>query len=582
VSLRRVLVVACAGAALASPASAAAAPTWHEVPMPVPAGGLFGTPVGLPGDLSFWAPNRGLMTVGGNNSVPEGIYSWDGAEWHQLSTVCGGAGDARIAWAGPDEFWTIARPSLPRTQLPGLGLCHFRDGAVVGSYSAPEASPDPYHEMDAAACLAPDNCWFGGVAGKDGSGQRVGAFHLHWNGTELRTVYGPQGRAVSDLLAQGGQLIESTLVGKEVGNHENPDLADPEAQPRLIHAVGGETFTNDPFVPADDADGGTELRALDGDAQTAWAVGGGAVSGPALPAGSGFFERPPLAARLVNGAWAELDPLTLTWPAEGPVERAIFADVAAVPGTNTAWAVVKPGDVFGEADSGQPFVARITPGSGGAGTANVEALQAQGQPAKGTAWRIACPTVADCWMATSRGYLYRWYDDAAVPAYQRDADPAFQGTITVRPNEAAEQTVPDEPPEDDSLSLAPPVDQDSGDDSDLPECKPLRSLVFKIKARARGRSHLVVQFRLRSAAKVGIVAKRGGRVVARSKARRLRAGRHAITLRVSTKRWPKKLSFKVSGDKRKRKPCRGGSGGGGGKGNNDNTVTTRARAADVR
>jgi hypothetical protein len=573
VTARRLLGLTVA-ALLATAAPAVAAPSWHAVQMPTPPGGLFPTPVGLPGDLKFWAPNRGLMTVGGNNSVAEGIYSWDGVEWHQLATVCGGGNDAKIAWAGPDEFWTIARPSLPRSQLTGIALCHFKDGAVVGSYSTPEASPDPYHEMMAATCLAPDNCWFGGVAGRDGSGQRVGAFHLHWTGSELHTVYDPQGRAVSDVLAFGGQLLESTFVGSRPGDRNAPELANPEDPPRLLHRIDGETFENDAFVPATHANSETEVWALDGDGQTAWAVGGGAISGPALT--DAFFERPPLAAHMsAGGAW---DELTLSFSGTPPAGTPTFGDVAAIPGTSSAWAAVRPDGAFAWSDDGQPTVAHITQ----TGATQYETLGADTDPDKGAAWRITCPAADDCWMVTGRGYLYRWYDDAAAPAYQRDPDPAFQGTITVRPNEAAEQSIPDEPPEDDSLSLAPPVDQDSGDDDDLPTCKALPSLVFKVKAKARGRSHLVVQFRLRSAAKVGIVARRGSRVVARTKPRRFRAGRHSLTLRVSPRRWPKKLSFKVSGDKRKRKPCKGGSGGGGGGGRNDNTVTTRWHAADPR
>ena len=60
-------------------------------------------------------PNRGLLAVEGNATVPPGLCAYDGAGWHQLSTVCGGPGrTTRIAWAGPREFWTITVPSQPR------------------------------------------------------------------------------------------------------------------------------------------------------------------------------------------------------------------------------------------------------------------------------------------------------------------------------------------------------------------------------------------------------------------------------------------------------------------------------------
>lgn len=555
-------------ALLAPPAFAQAAPSWQAVPMPVPPGGLFRTPVGVPGDLKFWAPNRGLMTVGGNNSVAEGIYYWDGVEWRQLATVCGGGNDARIAWAGPTEFWVIARPSLPRAQETGVALCRFKDGQVVASYSTPRSGePDPFHRMLAATCLGPNDCWFGGVGGRDGPGQRIGAFHLHWNGSTLRSVYGPQGRAVSDLLAHGGELFESTFVGREPGDRAAPDLRDPEDAPRLIHRVsGGDVFTNDHLVPTGEfSDGRTEIRALDSDGQTAWAVGGGAVSGPALI--DTFAERPPFAARLAGGAWSEL---TLSGP--DLTTTTVFGDVAAVPGTQMAWAAVREEGAVSaeEGEARQPVVFSLGP----TGETERFALEDESSPEKGAAWRVACPAANDCWLATARGYLYRWTDHAAPPAYARDTEPAFQGLITVRPNEAAEQPIPDDPPEDTSLLNAPPVELvPDGTQEELPPCTRLPSLVAGVKAKARGRTRLVVSFRLRRAARVGLVARRRGKVVARAKLRRLRPGRRSLTLRVSAKRWPTRLGFVVRGDRRPRRRCQGGGGG------DSNTVTVPTSAA---
>ena len=106
--------------------------------------------------------NKGRL-VEGNAVVPAGLFFWNGRAWGQLSTVCGGSGEAsRIAWAGPDEFWVITEPSEPRVGS-GLGLCHFKDGVVVGSYSTPLQSPDPFRPMDAAACNGPSDCWFAGI-----------------------------------------------------------------------------------------------------------------------------------------------------------------------------------------------------------------------------------------------------------------------------------------------------------------------------------------------------------------------------------------------------------------------------------
>ncbi len=107
---------------------------------PPPEGAAFKVPLGKPDDMEFYAPNEGLLSVEGNATIPDGLFFYNGRNWHQLATVCGGAGEAsRIAWAGPDEFWTITEPSEPRVGS-GLGLCHFKEGAVVGSYSTPPCS----------------------------------------------------------------------------------------------------------------------------------------------------------------------------------------------------------------------------------------------------------------------------------------------------------------------------------------------------------------------------------------------------------------------------------------------------------
>lgn len=547
--------------------NAEAAPTWQRIPMPIPPGGLYRTPLGLPGDLKFWSPNRGLMTVGGNNSVPEGIYYWDGVEWRQLATVCGGGEDARIAWAGPTEFWVIARPSLPRAQFTGLALCHFKDGAVVGSYSTPPSAIDPYHRMLAATCVSVNDCWFGGVGERDGTGQRIGAFHLHWDGAALRSVYGPQGRAVSDLLVHGGELFESTFVGRApLDRTTPPELAAPEDAPRLLHRITGESFTNDTFVPAGAfANGQTEIRALDSNGQQAWAVGGGAVSGTALT--DAFANRPPFAARLVNGAWTEL---TLT--GTGVTDDTIaLGDVASIPGTDTAWGAVRESGAIRqeEGEAGQPKLVKI----GATGASVLATLEADTAATKGAAWKVACPAANDCWLATALGYLYRWYDPAAPPSYPPDAEPAFQGLITVRPNEAAEQPIPDDPPEDTSQLNAPPVETPRDQrDENLPACKRPRALLYQISAKVRGRNRLVVRFRIRRPARIGLVGRRGKKVVARAKLRPMRPGRRSLSLKVRAERWPTGLRFVVKGDKPKRQRCRAGGG-------DSDTVTVPSSAA---
>jgi hypothetical protein len=389
--------------------------------------------------------------------------------------------------------------------------------------------------MLAAACNGPSDCWFGGVFGQDGAGRRSGAFHLHWDGTSLTSVYGPQGRAVSDLFVHGGTWWESTYVGPQPdGANGDATLRDPETVPALIHHINGDaTFTDDPFVPLA-RDGvptdGTELRALDGDATTAWAVGGGANPGGQPVA------RPPLVARLDGDGWHELqltgDPLP---------SSQVLTDVAAVPGTGSAWATLSDSN-GGTGEAAQPEVVHI----GADGAVTLEQLAGDADPSRGAARRVACPAANDCWLATARGYLYRL---TGAPSWTRDDDPAFQGTISQRPNEAAEQAIPDDPPQDDSGLVAPPVELQS---SATPvtgsgTCPAVKALITHVKVKVRGvrRLAIVLRFRLARTARVGLTAKRHGRLVGRVKARTLTHGTHALVLPVSRRRWPTKLTFVV-------------------------------------
>jgi hypothetical protein len=491
------------------------------------------------------------MTVAGNNSVPAGLYSWDGESWHQLSTVCGGGQNARIAWAGPTEFWTITTPSAGSV-VSGAGLCHYKDGAVVGSYSfynVPEFGTSV--PVNAATCRSANDCWFGGVGSLGENGTRPGAFHLHWDGSTLQSVTNGQGRGVSDMVTHRGAVLESTFVGVGASvQGQPPYLNRAEDAPALLHRVNGTSFANDPFLPAAPegvpADG-TELRSMDTDGTTAWAVGGGANSGPA--AANGFVHRTPVAVRK-NGdaAWQEV-PLS----GDLPTDR-WFGAVAAVPGTTEAWATVADSEVggsFASGEQGAPSVAHV----GADGAVAIDALDTNsGSAARGAATAVACPTAGDCWVATARGYLYRRTDRATYP---RDTDPAFQGTITIRPNEAAAQAISDDPPVDDSRLLAPPVVlPPAGEALPATDCPSPPALVTRVKASTKKLSKkqkrqtnakvtLVVRFRLARKAQVGLTATRGKKVVARAKARTFAPGTRQLTVSVRRKSFPKGIKFSL-------------------------------------
>ena len=140
-------------------------------------------------------------------------------------------------------------------------------------------------------------------------------------------------------------------------------------------------------------------------------------------------------------------------------------------------------------------------------------------------------------MATRAGWLFHWSDGAPLAV---DADPAFASLITFRPNESAAQFVPDRPPVDDSLLLAPPPVEVQ------PEATPPATRVKRVKPvvqnvrrpRLRGTT-LILRFRLDR----GPHACRSWRAGTAGSWRAPRCAgtrRAAVTLRVrlSRRRWP--------------------------------------------
>jgi hypothetical protein len=533
--IRRAVVALALWAGLAGGVARADAPRWRlEQPAPPP-GAPFQVALGNPGSLTFWAPNRGLLAVEGNSVVPRGILAWDGVGWHTLATVCGGPGDTmRIAWAGPTEFWTISEPSRPR-QGSGTALCHFKDGAVAGSYSTADNAADPYRQMNAAACNGPNDCWFGGLGSRDPTGTRVGAFHLHWDGSALRTVYNARsGRAVTDLVAVAGGFVETVAVGARRGSADAPDPRPLESQPLLLHRIAAGSFASDPFVPAAEADGGSELLAADSYDGRTWAVGGGAASGPEVPERGvdGVVPRPPLVAVSTGGeAFSELP---LTGAGFGSADR--FEDVAGVP--DGAWAALVPFADRGRTNA-KALVAKIDL----TGATTVTSLPLSGS-GRGSAARIAFPSATEGWMVTNAGWLFHYTDGTPLP---RDTDAAFAGPITARPNEAAEQFVPDSAPVDDSQLFAPPPVEVQQTATEAPEPEQLEALIKNLKKPKVNKKTLVLSmsFTVTRKAKIQLIARRNGRVVAKSKYKTYKRGKHTIRLKLSRKKWPTRLSFKT-------------------------------------
>ncbi len=572
--MKRLVAGVLIAAAIASAGTgvARAAGSWQlDQPAP-PAGAAFKVPLGTPDDLEFYAPNEGLLSVQGNAVVASGLFFWNGRSWHQLSTVCGGSGEvSRIAWAGPDEFWTITEPSEPRVGA-GLGLCHFKDGVVVGSYSTPLQSPDPFRAMDAAACDGPDDCWFAGIGSQDPTGQRIGAFHLHWDGTNLTSSYQPQGRGVSALAFFDGTFYKSTFVGVQEGDTTDPvALATPEPLGAvLIHKLVDEQFTDVNFLPLGAPAEGAELLSAKSDGTELWFSGGGAASGPSAPR-EGSVASLPLAIRYTGSFFQQVPINTSLFGAE---DR--FVDIAPVPGTQSAWVADQS-----YAERGSTSVKAKVALIGAAGETLLDTLPVSG-PGRGSAQVIAATGPEEAWLATSAGWLFRYSNGTVLP---EDTDPNWAGTITVRPNESVAQFVSDTPPPDDSQLFAPPpVAVEQAASAEAPTAEIIPALLKDIRV-SRHELTVTVSFELTSSADVQLLAKRDGKAIARTAQERLKAGKHALRLSFSAKRWPTGLSFKTK-ELTKPKPvpvtaCENApvSSGGAGDGTGPNAVATACESS---
>jgi hypothetical protein len=252
--------------------------------------------------------------------------------------------------------------------------------------------------------------------------------------------------------------------------------------------------------------------------------------------------------RLAGGFYREL---TLDETPFGLHDR--FTDVAAVPGSDDAWATVQSYQERGSTTA-RARVAHLLPD----GSATVVRLPAAGA-GRGAAAKIEFTGPNDGWMVTEGGWVFHYTDGSVRP---RDDDPAFANVIGFRPNESVAQAIPDLPPADDSQLFAPPPPPPTT----TPATKPpkvahYKALMFEIaQPRVDRRLRLHIAFRLRRKAKVQLIATRHHRVVARSRYALMRPGRHALTLQLARDRWPDGLRFRTADVTLKHGS--GGSGGG--------------------
>lgn len=568
---------------LSAPAQAPPPPA-GVAPAPYPVG------VGEVGEISFWAPNRGLLITGGGGPVEPGLYAYDGKTWHQLSIVCGG-GHGRIAWAGPDDFWTISDqragqvlpPGDSESPLTSLSLCHFEDGAVVGSYAMPLDEPDSYLPMDAAACLGPDDCWFGG---EDGQGTNAGSFHLHWNGSTVTAVYEPSDHAVTSMVGFAGELFESVQIDED----DVPLPGEETKHPVVIHTIAPEGQTSwcdegeSPFcelplfaeheglsvrlpeygkgVLPDALQGfdlATDAPAGEGGATRLWAAAD-PVPGSHLPKNSKAASPTVLLDR--EGVWSQLMPNEegrLPAGLEGyelaggaskqageENESATSGAIAPEPGGERAWLSLAGGGGRGA------LVAAIN--ANGTLAHAPEALPGSWEPEAigyhGSAGPITCPGPSDCWMATSEGWLFHLADGSETPP---DRDPMFDGedgVIENRPKDDGIPTIyPDDQPPDDSLANQQPAPALPQPAKTTPAAKAkvkAKPLLEHVKSRFLHGRQLVVSFTLTAKAHVQLLGSRDGKVVASTPRALLKPGSHELSLLLDPSHWPSGIQFKAT------------------------------------
>ncbi len=577
---------------VAMPGAARAAASWRlEQPLPPPpppdvqpAPGV--VPLGTIGDIEFWEPpgsppqaNRGLLITSGNgDAVGPGVWAYDGAGWHEIATVCG-ATSGRIAWGGPADFWTVSDGRTGQVEINGKrpplednSLCHFSDGSVVASYAHLAFEADSYEAMSGAACLPPQppavsssDCWFGGAALEEP--QPAGSFHLHWNGTTVtEQPYLNQGDPVQEMRQIENAIFESVAYSSSDRSDEPKTLE----RPPLLHFAEAETameplrtselpLFGSEGEPTEDLEylhlGSTEgilwaatgkqtQEAKEGEVTVLRRVGGlwTQVIGPEEEARPGTGHPLP---NLFANATEEEELLG------GPANEAQVRAITPEPGSEDAWlALARHGESEGEAAAAAAVLVHISAQGEVLGVQVLPDSAERALPSNpaGAVGRLVCPALEDCWMANVNGWLYHLAPEGerSLPTSELPGFPEGK-IISERPkDEGFVQEVLDAPPPEDSglkeeipelHSAAETVEAKAENKVTLP-------LLSRVHSRLEGMT-LQLSFHLSVKARVRLVAKRNGKVVAQTRVRILGAGTHTLALRLERRRWPTKLSFQT-------------------------------------
>lgn len=530
--------------------------------------------LGRIGDIEFYEPNRGaLITSGNGGSVKPGVWFYDGAKWMELAEECG-ATDGRIAWVGPDEFWTVSdgRPgqavaSTIRPPLEDNTLCHFAPGApdaeehrhieIVGSYGSVPFLGTSYQAMHAAGCLSSLDCWFGGDPLPE---PQIGAFMLNWNGAGLAPQpFLPEGRPVWDMVTYEGRLYESMRLHK--GDRVVSEEQFPPTLRSIKAGVSGEESPFDSVQPENSLlYSGTEfataldylrLSTVDG---ALWAAAGAQVPNPpsgSRRAGVTILRKPS------GGEWQSVlgprpgEDEELPPPGQVAFPEDVLNSIGAEPGTSSAWvALENEENVLSHNPLDRASVARVTATGEISDRLELPLPQDPHGPL-GAAQRVVCPAEHDCWATTVDGWLLHLATEAERKEPSVLADPVFSEIeagkpIAFRPPDAGvPQETPDVVPENDSGESTFTRSEELVKPPRAEPAKVPVPLITHLRTRVVHRTQLVLSFHLAVKAKVRLKALRRGKVVAQTAMRTLGAGNRSLTLRLNPKRWPQHLKLQT-------------------------------------
>ncbi len=376
-----------------------------------------------------------------------------------LSTVCGGA-QGRIAWAGPDEFWTISdqRPGqivTAEAEYGRVSLCHFKERQGRGLLRD-AAQP--------AQLLPADECRRVPLPGKLLVRRRTRQPAQHGRlppalgrprddgrvlargPRSLLDGAGRPGHAVRERLAEGRRRRRNPLRQRRP---QPPRAAAPDRPARLERRLP---------QPADAQlrlRGERILRAAarlrhrrgrpaggTGDAGAVLALGSDYTpsrSSPAPPqlwAVAGPYER----AEAASSGAGVAHPLALRY-ASRPAHRRYALDAgdrqrrirrrrplrrrrrAAGSRARTG----RAGGVDHAAHRRRPGARRARQRRRHRSPSSEVLGEAQGVGRRGNAGPIACPAANDCWLATTKGWLFHYTTESeAEPQLPEDTDPQLR------------------------------------------------------------------------------------------------------------------------------------------------------------